>query len=171
MHFNITTASQMAASQLSADESSTTAEAMVASSQSASFLANLFGAPVAPANVTTASVSSKLWKLLRTNTSSVHLHILAVKTSGIGAPKGAKKRTISRTGGSSDADGPDSEGELAVAVDADIEALGGLDEVTSGLLKDGRALYDVVGMVKWDVIPKAYSHRYLLKDVPFVVSG
>lgn len=174
MHFNITTASQMEASQRSLEESSGT----VSSPPSSSFLSTLFGASAAPENVTTASVSSKLWKLLRTNTSSVHLHILAVKTSGMGAA-GKKAKKLSKIGSSSSSSGTSSDGssdttvgqdEMAITVDADIEAIG-LDEVTSGLLKDGRALYDVVSMVKWDLIPKAYAHRYLLKDVPVVVSG
>jgi hypothetical protein len=82
------------------------------------------------------------------------------------------------------------------------QALGGLDEITAALLAEGSALYDVVGMVKFDRVPKvsaaygrgascgdetrrsrllyttspcllapqSYAHRYLLRDVAWLVS-
>jgi hypothetical protein len=203
MHFNITTAGNAA-------EAAAMSAAAAPAATSGSALAGLSGLlwpAAAPANVTTASVSKAIWKLLRTNTSSVHLHILAVKTSGARAPpkaaKPSKRRGRDGAGGQAE-NGADAEvdAEAAAPVDPDVAALGGLDEITAALLAEGSALYDVVGMVKFDRVPKvsaargrgascgdetrrsrllyttspcllapqSYAHRYLLRDVAWLVS-
>ena len=170
MHFNITTPGGMKThSSLSSEETTSQLTTTTSSSGGGSFLTNLFWSTPPPANVTMTSVSNKLWKLLRTNTSSVQLHVLAVKTTNSNGDKTKRKisgRSGSGSGSSSAGSGQTDPAELPV--DPDIEALGGLDEITSGLLKDGTALYDVISMIKWDVIPKSYAHRYLLKDVPVI---
>eukprot|EP01041_Mallomonas_annulata_P001211 gene1211-2358_t len=38
------------------------------------------------------------------------------------------------------------------------------DDITSSLIRSGTALYSVIKMIKYDVIPKYYQHRYLLGD-------
>ena len=39
------------------------------------------------------------------------------------------------------------------------------DDITSTFLRSGRALYSIINMVKYEVIPKHYKHRYLLEDI------
>ena len=162
MHFNITTPGGM---KTHSSEETTSQLIPPSSSGGMSLLTNLFWTTPPAVNVSMTSVSNKLWKLLRTNTSSVQLHVLAVKTTNGDGEKRKRKVSSSRSGGSSGSGEVDA---VDPPVDSDIEALGGLDEITAGLLKDGTALYDVISMIKWDVIPKSYAHRYLLKDVPVI---
>ena len=222
MHFNITTAGEAAEAAAVAVSSSLSSSSSSTSGGALSGLSGLLWPAAAPANVTTASVSNAIWKLLRTNTSSVHLHILAVKTSGLRAPppklgKPGKRRGADTAGRGGHAEADEDAGEdeeEAAPTDPDVAALGGRDEITAALLAEGSALYDVVAMVKWDRIPKvrappsanpqppfshpslpsttslstnprphpflptyphshpphqSYAHRYLLRDVPWLV--
>lgn len=43
-----------------------------------------------------------------------------------------------------------------------------IDEISSNHLRNGTALYGVVGLIKYDIIPKTFRHRYLLSDFGLV---
>ena len=53
---------------------------------------------------------------------------------------------------------------LLVKQDSDAE----VNEITQKMIKSGEALYAVVGLIKYDVIPRNFRQRYLLSDFDLV---
>jgi hypothetical protein len=76
--------------------------------------------------------SPKIWSQLRSNKTSVYLHVLVLKAKN------------------------------------SHEGIDDIEEVGSGMIQRGEALYGIVKMVKYDKIPKHFRHRYLLSDFGLV---
>lgn len=128
---------------------------------------------------TPVSVPPKIWRLLKSNTSAVYLHILVIKTStniqkfvNIEKTKVKKSEHINEEVDLEKLIQNVNENEkcLVNLPCFDIKQLE-YDDVTSTLIRSGKALYDVINMVKYDRIPKSFKHRYLLSDFGFVDIG
>jgi hypothetical protein len=113
--------------------------------------------------IQTAEVSPKIWRLLRTNTSAIHLHILVLKSD---LSKNGVQRGVQNEGQNEGQKSnphrnlnPDRETEpdLESLIKEEDQCQSGnlctsedlpYDEITSTLIRAGTALYDVINMVR-----------------------
>lgn len=125
-------------------------------------------------------VPPKIWRLLRSNTSSVYLHILVMKSGDNIQKKDIDVNEKNNVSKKSKKSKTVEEGDLEMLIKGEDENENCVsnqcfntkelehDDITSTLIRSGAALYDVINMVKYDRIPKHFRQRYLLSDFGWV---
>jgi hypothetical protein len=123
---------------------------------------------------TPVSVPPKIWRLLKSNTSAVYLHILVLKSSEKiqNFLKETENEKLKSENLNEEVDlekliNNENEECFNNSPCFDINQLE-YNDITSTLIRSGKALYDVINMVKYDKIPKSFKHRYLLSDFGWI---
>ena len=113
------------------------------------------GSTVGQQNMLVHIPQKKIWKQLHNNSSQVYLHVLLSRHRYPSNSHTMDNSELDQFVPSSGSDSPTITSASA-------------DTINRSMLESGEALHGVVGLVKFDKVPKHFRHRYLLSDFGWV---